>query len=51
MFGEMMTSDEDYMSNTKARKILCKMENITNVLDTIFATVGTDEYWQRYEVD
>lgn len=51
VFSEMMTSKEDYTSNKKATKILYKMENITEVLKTIFMTVGTDEYWQRYEVD
>lgn len=51
VFSEMMTSSEDYVSNTKAAKILNKMENITEVLRTIFANVGTNEYWQRYEVD
>lgn len=51
VFSEMMTSKEDYTSNKKATKILYKMKNITEVLKTIFMTVGTNEYWQRYEVD
>lgn len=51
VFSEMMVSKEDYLSNTKAQNILHKMENITNVLDTIFMSVGEKEYWQRYEVD
>lgn len=47
----MMTSDEDYTSNEKAIKILYKMRDISDVLKMVFKTVGTDEYWQRYEVE
>lgn len=51
VFSEMMISKEEYAANTKAQNILYKMKNITNVLDTIFMSVGEKEYWQRYEVD
>lgn len=51
VFSEMMISKEEYAANTKAQNILYKMKNITNVLDTIFISVGEKEYWQRYEVD
>lgn len=51
VFSEMMTSDEKYHTNKKATKIINKMKSITSALQTIFMTVGADEYWQRYEVD
>ena len=51
VFGEMMTSKEEYSQNNKAKKIINKMNSITTALKTIFTSVGEDEYWQRYEGD
>ncbi|MBR5228164.1 MAG: hypothetical protein IKV94_05980 [Clostridia bacterium] len=49
VFSSMMVSNENYKKNYKASNILNKMNNITQVLDDVFASIKSNMYWERYK--